>query len=96
MPGQTKDAGTWGTDTGRGLTGTQSFTAGAEGWIAVGTGAFGASETSFNFMAIPGGAMTQADLIEFDSSRVWREHSGNEFVPQHIWTPSCIYLGLTV
>ena len=77
------------------MTGTQSFTAGAQGWSAVGTGVFGASKTSFDFMSFPGGTMTQANLIEFDTFRVWGEHSGNEFAPQHIWQPVVIYLGLS-
>ena len=97
MPGQTKDAGAWGMDTGRGLTASW-VTGWADGFIPT-VQPSGAIYTEFSVAGEKGvettGSVEQPFKVIFDSSRVWREHSGNEFVPQHIWTPCCIYLGLT-
>ena len=29
----------------------------------------------------------------FDASLVWKEHSGQEFAPVHVWQPAILYLG---
>ena len=89
----TGEAGSWQADTGRELTGDQTFTAAAEGWLATGSGAFGASTLDFVTMAITGGTMSQTSAYNFRASRVWGNHSGVEFAPVHIWQPCIIYLG---
>ena len=98
MPDQGKEAGSWCTDTGRGLTASW-VTGWADGFIPT-VQSSGAIYTVSSVAGQKGvettAATEQPFKAIFDSSRVWREHSGNEFVPQHIWTPSCIYLGLTV
>ena len=89
----TGEAGSWQADTGRELTGDQTFTAAAEGWLATGSGAFGASTLDFATMAITGGTLSQTSAYNFRASRVWGNHSGVEFAPVHIWQPCIIYLG---
>ena len=89
----TGKAGSWQADTGRELTGDQTFTAAAEGWLATGSGAFGASTLDFATMAITGGTLSQTSAYNFRASRVWGNHSGVEFAPVHIWQPCIIYLG---
>ena len=89
----TGEAGSWQADTGRELTGDQTFTAAAEGWVATGSGAFGASTLEFNTLAITGGTLSQTSAYNFRASRVWGNHSGVEFAPVHIWQPCIIYLG---
>lgn len=34
-----------------------------------------------------------ASNFAFDASRVWKEHSGQEFAPVHVWQPAILYLG---
>ena len=89
----TGEAGSWQADTGRELTGDQTFTAAAEGWLATGSGAFGASTLDFNTLAITGGTSSQTSAYNFRASRVWGNHSGVEFAPVHIWQPCIVYLG---
>ena len=89
----TGEAGSWQADTGRELTGDQTFTAAAEGWVATGSGAFGASTLDFNTLAITGGTSSQTSAYNFRASRVWGNHSGVEFAPVHIWQPCIVYLG---
>ena len=89
----TGEAGSWQADTGRELTGDQTFTAAAEGWVATGSGAFGASTLEFNTLAITGGTSSQTSAYNFRASRVWGNHSGVEFAPVHIWQPCIVYLG---
>ena len=89
----TGEAGSWQADTGRELTDDQTFTAAAEGWLATGSGAFGASTLDFGTMAITGGTLSQTSAYNFRASRVWGNHSGVEFAPVHIWQPCIIYLG---
>mgnify|MGYP006905533339 CR=1 FL=1 len=80
-------------DTGRELTGDQTFTAAAEGWLAMGFGVFGASTLEFDAMAITGGTLSPTGAYSFRASRVWGEHTGVEFAPVHIWQPCIVYLG---
>lgn len=91
--GAGREAGSWQADTGRELTGDQTFTAAAEGWVATGSGAFGASTLEFNTLAITGGTSSQTSAYNFRASRVWGNHSGVEFAPVHIWQPCIVYLG---
>ena len=83
----TGEAGSWQADTGRELTGDQTFTAAAEGWLAMGFGVFGASTLEFDAMAITGGTLSPTGAYSFRASRVWGEHTGVEFAPVHIWQP---------
>ena len=87
------EAGSWQADTGRELTGDQTFTAAAEGWLAMGFGVFGASTLEFDTMAITGGTSSPTGAYSFRASRVWGEHTGVEFAPVHIWQPCIVYLG---
>lgn len=89
----TGEAGSWQADTGRELTGDQTFTAAAEGWLAMGFGVFGASTLEFDAMAITGGTLSPTGAYSFRASRVWGEHTGVEFAPVHIWQPCIVYLG---
>lgn len=89
----TGEAGSWQVDTGRELTGDQTFTAAAEGWLAMGFGVFGASTLEFDTMAITGGTSSPTGAYSFRASRVWGEHTGVEFAPVHIWQPCIVYLG---
>ena len=89
----TGEAGSWQADTGRELTGDQTFTAAAEGWLAMGFGVFGASTLEFDTMAITGGTSSPTGAYSFRASRVWGEHTGVEFAPVHIWQPCIVYLG---
>ena len=89
----TGEAGSWQADTGRELTGDQTFTAAAEGWLAMGFGVFGASSLEFDAMAITGGTLSPTGAYSFRASRVWGEHTGVEFAPVHIWQPCIVYLG---
>ena len=89
----TGEAGSWQVDTGRELTGDQTFTAAAEGWLAMGFGVFGASTLEFDAMAITGGTLSPTGAYSFRASRVWGEHTGVEFAPVHIWQPCIVYLG---
>ena len=89
----TGEAGSWQADTGRELTGDQTFTAAAEGWLAMGFGVFGASTLEFDTMAITGGTLSPTGAYSFRASRVWGEHTGVEFAPVHIWQPCIVYLG---
>lgn len=34
-----------------------------------------------------------ASNFSFDASRVWKEHTGQEFAPIHVWQPVILYLG---
>ena len=87
--GGTGQAGAWGTDTGRNLTGTASvITAdvtevvnGALRIFDIGVGAFG------------GGSNGRYSHIDILASRVWGDHVGLEFVPTHIRVPAVLYLG---
>ena len=87
------EAGSWQADTGRELTGDQTFTAAAEGWLAMGFGVFGVSTLEFDTMAITGGTSSPTGAYSFRASRVWGEHTGVEFAPVHIWQPCIVYLG---
>ena len=97
MPADGTDAGSSAPDTGRGLTASW-VTGWADGFIPT-VQPSGAIYTESSVAGQKGvettGAVKQPFKAIFDSSRVWGEHSGNEFVPQHIWTPYVIYLGLT-
>ena len=92
--GASREAGSWQADTGRELTGDQTFTSAANGWTAYGYGAFGESDKTFNTMAMTGGTMSQTSAYNFRASRVWgAEHTGTEFSPVHVSIPAVLYLG---
>ena len=90
VPGGDKDAGAWGTDTGRDLSGSASVitaektevTNGALRISGIGVGAFN------------GGSNGRYSYIDILASRVWGDHVGAEFVPPHVWLPMVIYLGI--
>lgn len=94
-PGADKEAGTWGADTGRGLTG--SFAVGSSrgslGFFGT-SGAFYSGSSSSHILDGGTGSLYAPARPMFDASRVWgAEHTGTEFAPQHIWYPFIIYLG---
>ena len=92
--GTSGEAGSWQADTGRELTGDQTFTSAANGWTAYGYGAFGESDKTFNTMAMTGGTMSQTSAYNFRASRAWgAEHTGTEFSPVHVSIPAVLYLG---
>ena len=97
MPGDSADAGVWGRDEVRNITGIASISRGSGG------GAVLADQTDGAFFVDRNGETTQAYTgasTNFPSSRLFFDASrvvttGPVTVPPHIWTPLCIYLGLS-
>ena len=93
--GQGQDAGRFGTDTGRALTGKIGADATDLKWIRDHvSGAFKILNTpgvgSGNVMDSYRGNYS----VNFDASYIWgASHSGAEFAPSHIWQPVILYLG---
>lgn len=93
--GQEWEAGRFGTDTGRALTGKIGADAASLKWIRDHvSGAFQALNTpgvgSGNIMDSYWGDYS----VNFDASYIWgASHSGAEFAPSHIWQPMILYLG---
>ena len=94
MPDSDKTAGTWERDTGRSLTGTIDFDVCSFVWES--SGAFSSIGDTDGLNAQQGVAASRQTAVYFDAANIWGEHSGNEFVPAHIWQPVVIYLGLSV
>lgn len=93
VPGSTGQAGTWGRDTGRSLTGTIDFDVCSFVWES--SGAFSSIGDTDGLNAQQGVAASRQTAVYFDTEKVWGEHSGNEFTPTHILQPVVIYLGLS-
>ena len=86
--GESKNAGGWGRDEIRNITGTVSLAYGQQS--SVDTGALG-SEFPANRAANNSPSGAGYGVISFDASRV--VPTGPENVPPHIWQPVILYLG---
>ena len=93
--GAEREAGRFGTDTGRALTGKIGADATNLKWIRDHVSG------AFKILITPGsgsgGVMDSYGgnySVNFDASYIWgASHSGAEFAPSHIWQPVVIYLG---
>lgn len=86
--GESKNAGGWGRDEIRNITGTVSLAYGQQS--SVDTGALG-SEFPANRAANDSPSGAGYGVISFDASRV--VPTGPENVPPHVWQPAILYLG---
>lgn len=96
VPGGDADAGAWGRDEIRELSGVITNVGGGHGLVPIGTGVFtSAGKVDAQEFTVQeddnAGAIT---TITFSAANA--VPTGPQNVPQHIWTPCCIYLGLTV
>ena len=89
MPSDSADAGAWGRDEIRNITGRSSHE--TDSPTSLPDGAFYKGTTRID---IQSGGLTSDTEVCFDASRV--VPTGPQNVPQHIWQPYVIYLGLTV
>lgn len=83
-------AGAWYTDTGRALTASMTENIGET--VSTFSGAF-KKNTYINRTASNGIPYLGVGELIFDASLVWKEHSGQEFAPVHVWQPAILYLG---
>ena len=96
MPGSTGQAGTWGRDEIRNITGMVSVggASNQNAVIALADGAFSVEAQTVAAYLEPdtSGAVRYSRFVMNVSNTV---PTGQQNVPQHIWIPSCIYLGVT-
>lgn len=94
-PGDSADAGAWGRDEIRELSGVITNVGGGHNLIPIGTGVFtGAGKVAAqNFRVNEDNIAGGITNITFCASNV--VPTGQQNVPQHVWQPHAIYLGLT-
>lgn len=96
MPGQEKDAGAWGRDEIRNITGGSNLGGGRRDTVLThgSTSTDGVFKyTQMNQNKVAGGSGVGIGSLELDASLV--VPTGPQNVPQHVWQPHAIYLGLT-
>ena len=91
-PGDDKDAGTWGEDAIRNITGTFSSNGSISSLVAWNTyGVFSETGSRSAQFAVSNNSRTGMATCQFDASVV--VPTGPQNVPQHVWQPLCLYLG---
>lgn len=83
-------AGIANTDTGRNITGSVNFNNLGVPYLYEAFFPLGGDNNGGDPSVSPKG---WASNFSFDASRVWKEHTGQEFAPIHVWQPVILYLG---
>ena len=83
-------AGIANTDTGRNITGSVNFNNLGVPYLYEAFFPLGGDNNGGEPSVSPKG---WASNFSFDASRVWKEHTGQEFAPIHVWQPVILYLG---
>ena len=89
-PGAEAAAGIANTDTGRNITGNVNFNNLGVPYLYEAFYPLGGDNNGGEPSVSPKGWTSN---FAFDASRVWKEHSGQEFAPVHVWQPAILYLG---